>query len=1215
MSPAQELDVLRFPLHGARLIEASAGTGKTYTISTLVLRLLLGHGGDGAFYEPLAIDKILVVTFTEAATAELRGRIRARIHEARLAFLGGESADPVLALLLKASTDPASDAKRLLAAEQNMDQAAVFTIHGFCQRMLKQHAFESGLPFESEFLTSEYALKLNAVEDCWRERFYPMARQLVARVMTFWPDPATLLGQLNGILAQPELTLKGIPTDIDVEGWFNQRCAKIDAFKQGWQQQASEVITLLEKTKLNGRVYKSNTLPKWFDEVGQFCLAPTGDETLSKNLYRFGQQELIEQTKSGEESPHHPLFEQIDELLGDPLSFKALLQAELLERIRCRFTALKQQTQQLSFDDLLSHLADALGKANGEHLAAGIIEQYPVAMIDEFQDTDPQQYRIFSRLYLNRAELAQKRLALLLIGDPKQAIYGFRGADIFTYITARREVSDHYTLPINWRSTGAMIAATNQLFEWHDNPFIYRDAIGFEPVRPAPKHQQTQGLVMDGKPVPALQLVLADNDQDLISTADYRQMQARQCARQIQRLLEGGRDGTATLGGELNDLGDAPAQPVQAGNIAVLVRTRREGDLIARCLAEQNIACVSLSNRASVFDTPEAYQLYLQLVAVMQPTRERNLRAALAAPLMNNSLSYLDQLTDDERLWQTCVDEYQAYQQLWRRQGVLPMLYQWLAQRDVATRLLGHHDGERVLTNVLHLGELLQQQSVALDGEAALVRWFAQQLLVNDGDSSEQQLRLESDANLVQIVTIHKSKGLEYGVVFVPFALSYREARDALYHEHDGALTLALGDDEPALTQAKQERLAEDLRLLYVAVTRAVYVCYLGVGAVCTRVSKSGKSEVHNSALGFLLQRAEPGDKAKLEAAIDGLSDHPAIGSMRCDVQPLQPFEPPQAPETPLSCRPFTTAINRNWWLTSYSALSRPASGHGFDASMDLAWLDRAELDPHMPAETLWDRFHFPRGAEAGTLLHALFETLDFAAEPSEVESAIEAMLAHAGYDPNWLAVVVALRESVLSTPLQDQVDGGGQPYTLAMIPAVQRLVEMEFVLPLARLDAARLNALLNRYDPLSRKARALDFSQIQGMLKGFIDLVYQYEGRYYVLDYKSNHLGDSMGDYNRAAMAHAMTEHRYDFQYQLYALALHRFLSQRLPEYDYETHFGGVYYLFIRGMPSGPDDASRLCADEAMSGSAQAPGVYFSRPEFELIEGLDKLFNGEAVH
>lgn len=1178
---SERLELTTFALTGARLIEASAGTGKTFTISALVLRLLLG---DDARRAPLNIDQILVVTFTEAATAELRGRIRARIHQARLDFLRGHSDDFLTRHLIEQSCDRAMDAERLLFAEQNMDQAAVFTIHGFCQRMLKEHAFESGIAFESEFLTSESTLRLRAVEDCWRSRFYPLAKSLIARVMSFWSEPKALLSSLQSVLSQPQLNLSGINVDTDPADWFNERLAAISQFKLRWQTEFDGLLEALDAADLDKRSYSMRNLPKWLDEMHQFASEPTQNEQLPKNIARFGSAMLGEKTKTGE-LPAHPLISAVDKLLEDDIDLKSLLLKRLIPQIRERFAQLKLQLQQLGFDDLLAILADALSTDNEHVLAQHIRSRYPVAMIDEFQDTDPQQYRIFSTIY---ALDESADTGLFLIGDPKQAIYGFRGADIFTYMQARRQVSAHYTLPTNYRSSGAMVNAVNQLFLFHDNPFIYRDAIEFIAVDSGEKNRQSQGVSIDDKSVPALSFRVADNGAPSLNSRDYQQLQARDCSAQIHQWLQSGQ----------LDEGAAGKRAVQAKDIAVLVRTNREGQLIAQALDKLAIAYVLRANRDSVFESDEGYQLYLQMAAALNPNDERMLRAALAVPLLGYQISQLEELNLDELRWQQCVDEYLHYQRIWQRRGILPMLYRWLEQRDIAARILTERAGERQLTNLLHLGELLQSQAQQLDSPAALLRWFAQQLLSPESGADETQIRLESDAKRVQIVTIHKSKGLEYPIVSLPFMLSYRSAKEAIYHDN-GELTLALDGNDDAKQSADQERLAEDLRLLYVALTRSKYHCSVGVGALSARANKKGTTSIENSALGFLLQHGEQGTKATLMDALDKLSQScPDIGySNTVDNWPEPLVECHDSFES-LTARQLTRKIRSNWWLTSYSALS---SQHGkWDASAELAWLDKTIIDDEADSEDdILDVFHFARGAQAGTFLHSGFELIDFQAGAEEVQSMLLPLMARAGYDEKWLDVICQLRANVLGVPLDDE--GAHDAFCLGQILPQARLAEMEFVMPLGLLQASQLNQMLSRYDALSQQAHPLRFEQIQGMLKGFIDLVFCVEGRYYVLDYKSNYLGDSASDYNRAAMEQAMIEHRYDFQYQIYALALHRFLAQRIEDYDYQQHFGGVYYIFMRGVTNQANTQTQT-------------GVYFSRPSEAFLNALDDLFQGEGA-
>ncbi len=500
---ANPLNTLRFPLHGERLIEASAGTGKTYTIAGLYLRLLLGHGplieegadvGQSSAHErPLSVTEILVVTFTEAATAELRGRIRGRIHEARLAFMRGHSSDTLLAQLLAEVEDHELAARRLLAAERQMDEAAVFTIHGFCQRMLKQNAFESGALFETEFLTDDSQLRLQAVSDYWRAEFYPVDKPLASAVRALWPSPAALLREMGSWLDNSELEIHPALGDETLAARHQAAMSRIAAVKSEWLAQTDEI-----RRQTDGQVsrYTGKNYEGWLAKISDWAQDEASGYAIPKELERFGQTVLEENLKKGGAVPTLPLFSQIDELLASRPGIRDLILQRAAKVVRSRMQASKRQAHQLSFDDLLKDLDGALGSSLGERLCERIRATYRVAMIDEFQDTDPQQYRIFHRLYGGHTDTA-----LLMIGDPKQAIYGFRGADIFTYIQARRNVSAHYTLGRNWRSSRALVAAVNGLFERAKDPFIYEADIPFLPVEAQGK---SKALQLDGEAAPVL---------------------------------------------------------------------------------------------------------------------------------------------------------------------------------------------------------------------------------------------------------------------------------------------------------------------------------------------------------------------------------------------------------------------------------------------------------------------------------------------------------------------------------------------------------------------------------------------------------------------------------------------------------------------------------------------------------------------------------------
>ena len=1186
---AQTLNTLHFPLHGERLIEASAGTGKTFTIAGLYLRLLLGHGAPGAdgtptaHQRPLGVTEILVVTFTEAATAELRGRIRARIHEARLQFARrllaeqqGTAAplctDPVIGPLLAEIADASEATRRLLDAERQMDEAAIFTIHGFCQRMLRQNAFESGALFASELLTDDSALVLQAVHDYWRQAFYGQSLGLASEIRSYWAGPGALLGSLRSWVGRSEVQLQPPTPAQPLQDLFNAARVRIEAVQQAW---LAQVDAIRQQTENQVKLFTPEKCDKWMESISHWAQHGQG-LALPDDLERYAASRLAANIKKGGSIPDLPLFAQIEALTAEPPTLKPAVIQQALHAVRARMRQARLQDNLLTFDDLLADLDRALAGPGGEVLAARIRQQFRVAMIDEFQDTDAQQYRIFTRIYGQQPETA-----LLMIGDPKQAIYAFRGADIFTYMQARQRVSDHYTLARNFRSTCELVRVTNYLFEQAKRPFIYDEDIPFAPVAAQGKKDD---LYINGAPATAMTVWLHP-ERPVITKGVYEDAMAAATATQIHDLLCAGQQGTVTIGD----------QPLQPSDIAILVRTGKEAGKVRDELARLGIASVYLSNRDSVFSQPEAHDLLLLLQACLSPGDERALRAALATALFDLDANQLDKLVDDEQMWEQTVDDFRHYQRLWQRQGVQAMLLQVIHQRELAASLLGSPNGERRLTNVLHLGELLQQASAELDGEYALVRWLSAAMAAPGEQSGDQILRLESERKLVQVVTIHKSKGLQYPLVFLPFICAYRAASEALYHQQ-GQTVLNLQADEAAKALAEQERLAEDLRLLYVALTRGVYATWLGLGPLKSG-GKGETTELHRSAIGYLLQQGEEGDAARLAQA---LAAWQAIGNVAVEDPPARlaasAYQVQATRQGAAQVRQFQARLERNWWISSYSALSAQGDHHargvlampGFDAEAG-----RSSATGDSAEQVEMNMFTFPRGAVPGTLLHSLFETMDFTAvhagEPAALaalDEAVSRQLAAHGYDAGWLPVLVAQVRAVLATELSAGL-------CLGQIPAAQRQAELEFLLPMADLDAAALSRVLARHDPLSARAPALTFQTVRGMLKGFIDLVFCWQGRWYVLDYKSNHLGNAASAYHPDALAQAMIQHRYDLQYQLYVLALHRLLRQRLPDYDPARHLGGVFYLFLRGMPEG--------------------GVFHATPSVALVQDLDRLFEGGA--
>jgi exodeoxyribonuclease V beta subunit len=652
--------------------------------------------------------------------------------------------------------------------------------------------------------------------------------------------------------------------------------------------------------------------------------------------------------------------------------------------------------------------------------------------------------------------------------------------------------------------------------------------------------------------------------------------------------------------------------PLRPGDIAVLVNNGKEAGKMRDALARRSVRSVYLSDRDSVFGSPQAVETLRWLRACAEPDDDRLLRAALSTATLDLDFAALAALGRDEDAWERRVVQFKAYRDIWQRQGVLPMLRRILLDFGCTRRLLENHvdlagtGGERILTDLLHLAELLQQASRSLPGEHALIRWLAEQLAAPDGNDDERRMRLESDADLVQVITIHKAKGLEYPLVFLPFICATRVLgpKDVPLKWHDaaGELQLALEADPAVLARADHERLGEDIRKTYVAMTRARHATWIGLAPLA--------KEPGPGAIGHLFDLAgvEPADFAEAAARFAG-----GCADIAVEIAP----EPTDERYTPARStaqagharRPARTAAD-NWEISSYSALrtagddvpvavatlpdDTPQSENLREA---LGELPPAPLAAMPPAEPI---HRFPKGAEAGTFLHELLEAaagFGFAAvqaDPLPLRETIARRCAVRGWEA-WIDPLAGWMAALLGTPLPIPLDGlvSGQPASFRLQDLNSCKVEMEFWFAAHTVALERLDAAVTRHTLGGRRRPALRPATLNGMLKGFMDLVFERGGRYYVADYKSNWLGSSSSDYTRERMDEAILAHRYDLQYAIYLFALHRLLRSRVPDYDYDRHVGGAAYLFLRGI------------------HAPSAGLHFERPPPILMDELDEIFRG----
>lgn len=1188
----KEFDVFRIPLEGTHLVEANAGTGKTYALSGLFLRLILE--------KDLLPGEILVVTYTRAATQELRDRIRRMLRHALDFFSRDVPVDSFIERVMHAQQDRNRSLEALTRALRDLDEAAIFTIHGFCQRLLDENAFETGSLFDVELMTDEQLLDQEIVEDFWRNHISTAEPEFVHYLVSRKWSTDYLLRSLGPGLKHPHIHVIPPVKALRLPSLAKYR-KTLDTLRDMWPEARNAVRSMLMDPGLKGNTYGITTAkggrpsPR---ELKIEAIVTAMDQFLDAlhplfppipEIEKLSTGKLAASMKKGCLPPEHEVFECCDRLweqknvlTGEMDENLTLLKTGLFQYIQGERLKRKALRNIRGYQDLLTNSLSALKHRGKQKFINAARFKYRAALIDEFQDTDPVQYRIFDTLF------GKGKAPLFYIGDPKQAIYGFRGADVVTYLKAAGAVPDTCTLRMNWRSEPELVRAVNALFSAIDRPFIYRE-IRYAPSETA-EEKTPRTLRMEGGTGAPLRICLLRHPEGEDTSVPLAKKKAWPLilgfvAGEVARLVELGRSGKALLGDK----------PLSEHDIAVLVRKNREARRIQDCLRRVNIPSV-LYNAGNIFETREARDMGMILQAVAEPRHEGLVKAALATDIMGMRGEAIQALSAQEESLEERIFVFREYQKMWEGQGFIPMFRHLLTREKIRARLLAFPDGERRLTNILHLGEVLHRAALEERlGMNGLITWLFRKIADRSQGSDEQLLRLETDEEAVRIVTIHKSKGLEYPVVFCPSLWDGAGSmeNEVIYHDpdHDLRLTMDLGskDKENHAALAREEALAENLRLLYVALTRAQHRCYVVWGMI---------RDAERSALAHVLHGRHSGDekrpvdqvpKAPAFRSWEHLEDDLSLlvkdsgGNIAVEALEARPRSFPTKPSGQASSligRIFTTRIPRDWKISSFSSLS---SGQKLDADIpdhDFS-VPREPSEDVETTESMIDSVPgictFPRGARAGTCLHDILEHIDFTEEKRHtIRDLIAEKLRGYGFEDQWVDTIHEMVIKVLSVSL-DPLD---PDLMLRKVSAKNRLHELEFAFPLKRITPDVLKKLFtaqrgpNLADDVPQEIGRLSFSPVRGFLKGFMDLVFHWRGRFYLVDWKSNFLGYRIEDYGPDGLRQAMEEGYYSLQYHLYTLALDQYLRMRLAGYRYEKVFGGVFYVFLRGVDPtrGPD-------------------------------------------
>lgn len=1132
----------KFPLYfaikqGLTLVEASAGTGKTYSLVRVVARQLIELN--------IPVEKILIVTFTKAATAELHTRLFELLNDIFTQLTTKVPVDQAENIDLvdkwKNSTDKESYIKRLQLAISNFDQAKIFTIDGFFQRLQQDTSLLYSFPTDFDLITEDNEFLEKAINHYWRKHTYALSEEHYQKFINFLHKD-----KLKKFVAHRRQN----PT-VKLDKEYSQ-----DGTIEGFLKLENEVILFLkkEKSQLIGLIapkpegINNKVKTIWKEGKGKdgadslvndlendsLILTKENYEILELFIHSATSTKIWKKdTQAAQEIFFTPIkrdfFTQLetklDELKKYEEALTPILIAKAATEVISQVNTLKNQAKIQTHSDITESLYKALNSNSKHHLVKLARTRYTSVFIDEFQDTSPQQCHIFTTLFKDPVT-QQDSPYFFIIGDPKQSIYKFRGADVYSYLEVATQADCSFTLDTNYRSNAHCVSACNAIFSQASDPFLTEERIKFTPVN---SHDTSTDIHNTG-------LVIKQIDDTTTKTA----LTAK------------------TVTDIVYEISTLIASGIKPSAIAILISKNNDVNAYTKALHQANIS-YSRQTSSSVFSTVDAQEFKILLHSLIHPKDIKALRCALLLPALGQGKLLPD-------IDSSLISEWKKLHELWINKGLLTMVRSLEESFPIKQNLLLYPDALRKITNFAHLTELLNKHEKSSNiSPNNLISWLelASNGKLNSADNMEQELRIETDKEAIQFLTQFKSKGLEFDYVFLPTGHEAQvlspEKTSTIYH--DEQLQPRLSTAQNHIEKRTSEGLADQIRLLYVSLTRAKLQCYL-------YINKKAKN--------CLLRDSILDNNTSIE---DLINTHKGIKQKKLIEEIPPPLKTIENKEKILKTQnPLTSIPAQQKTTSSFSGITR-----GLDNIADYDFIaEPPQLHPtndsdyknNWECDTLWD--DFKAGADLGLVLHEVFEKIDFKrfSDTQHIQEIVIKKLDH--YLPfhqsnlptssQRYAISVKLTKFIQKW-LTHKIDAD---LTLSNIEQKNRLIEPRFLLSAQEFSLEKFAYFLEESTPkdlpdsYTNSLKQLSSSQLSGFLDGFIDLIFHHQGRYHILDWKTNQIQKN----NHQYLADKMADSHYFLQYHIYLLALDRLLNQSLKDhYSPEQHLGNVYYIFLRGL------------------------------------------------
>ncbi|QCI26872.1 exodeoxyribonuclease V subunit beta [Buchnera aphidicola (Thelaxes californica)] len=1165
----KKLDILNIPLDNQILIEASAGTGKTFNIALLYIRMILKINiNNSKTFNIKNINQIVLISYTNKSLEELKKRIIILLSELKQSCFLKHTTISYIKPFFKYIHDFEYTTSLLEYVENNIDYISCYTVHSFFSHIIQENKYFLKNVNNFTIFNNQKKIYIQSCYDFWRQYCYTLSYDIMKIIYSYWNTPEQLFSDIYPFLQNfNNFFLKHKKKNISINIQHLSLIKKIHSFKKFLFLNKIFIEKILQNKK--NEMCQKNV--KILEILLTWTKITTKDYYIPKEM-NIIYLKILKKNICNIKKEKKKIIQTIINFSKIKFSIKEIFLHQAINFIKKNIKKIKLQENKLEFEDLIEIVYLNVVIKENPIFIYFIRKNFPIIIIDEYQDIDIKSNKIFNKIYKK-----QPRKIMLLIGDPKQTIYEFRGASINSYFNYKKNIIHQYYLDINWRSSSNLVDNINHIFSIKKYPFITKNILYKKII--TPEKNKKMIFKINNIVQPSFRIFFNNIDKNL-NIHQYYQWSSEQCAEDINFLINNIENKKAKI------FIKNKVKILSIKDITILVRNQQESEIIQSALKRKKIVSKYFSKQKNLFHTQEAEEISWILEALLNIHEEKNIFKALSINILNIKLNTLFKISKSN-FNENILIIFQKYLNILKTQGILNLIKYLIINKKKYFRK--NKNDEKKYINFLTLGEILEQKYYQLKNLELVLNWIKKKIIEKNYKKNELNPINQSNYEYITIISIHQSKGLEFPIVWFPFSSAFLHHHNSFFSKKNQDLNSVLKTKFIKKSILHKKKLSEEIRLFYVAITRPSIHCSFTIAPIniCNKKNNT-YTDITNSGLGYLITSKKCTNIYDLKKIVQQTFSSQNNIEIFYYFSFLKNYIKKNNNQNKNIQKKkhiyLKKTIKKQFKITSYTNLLSEKTKESF--YLPIFNKKKEKNNIYYKKKKIKTPFFFEKGQEFGTFIHHILKNINF---NKTIDIILLSQQLKNFYFPQcWKKELKIWLEKIVNTTLL--------PLNIKLkeLKKHKILKEFEFYMSVNKtLHNYQFNQCIKKKDKISSLSSNLEFNSFKGIVTGFIDLIFELNNKFFIVDYKTNWLGDNYADYNNKNIEKTMINHRYDVQYHLYGIVLHKYLKQRITKYSIKKNFGGIFYLFLRGMDINHNNQS----------------IFYIPPNIKLMKKLNKLF------